>query len=425
MDNPRPEKVAVVTEVRERFERSSAAILTEYRGLTVKDIAALRRTLREAGSEYKIYKNTLVRFAAHDLGLSELDSLLTGPTAIAFVDGDAASVAKALREYARTNPKLTVKGGVLGNRIMSVADASALADLPPREVVLARLAGALASPMQTFAGLLAAVPRNFAYGLKALLEKRGARRPATMRQACRLPSTGKRRPPPTHLTPLLLGRLRSLMLAMLCPGRLLTPSLRPLLQLSPNRLLSLRPSRLRLRLSRSLMPLPLPPRPSRLRLRPSLTPRPSRLRLSPSLTPLPLRTQLLRSYQSRRCLRPPPTPTSLRLPWWPTTTSPIRGSHWRPRRPNRPRRPRRPRRPSRRCWRMPPMPLPRRRLPMSQPRPSLWRRMGSRLWLSRRFSRLSRSPRSLSRTTPLRSTHPPRLRTHRRLTDPTHPFPPL
>jgi large subunit ribosomal protein L10 len=147
--------------------------LTEYRGLTVKDIAALRRTLREAGSEYKIYKNTLVRFAAHDLGLSELDSLLTGPTAIAFVDGDAASVAKALREYAKTNPKLTVKGGVLGNRIMSVADASALADLPPREVVLARLAGALASPMQTFAGLLAAVPRNFAYGLKALLEKRG------------------------------------------------------------------------------------------------------------------------------------------------------------------------------------------------------------------------------------------------------------
>jgi large subunit ribosomal protein L10 len=102
-----------------------------------------------------------------------LDSLLTGPTAIAFVDGDAASVAKALREYAKTNPKLTVKGGVLGNRIMSVADASALADLPPREVVLARLAGALASPMQTFAGLLAAVPRNFAYGLKALLEKRG------------------------------------------------------------------------------------------------------------------------------------------------------------------------------------------------------------------------------------------------------------
>ena len=172
MDNPRPEKVAVVTEVREHFEQANAAILTEYRGLTVKDMAGLRRTLRDAGSEYKIYKNTLVRFAARDLGL-ELEELLTGPTAIAFVGGDAAAVAKALRDYARTNPKLVVKGGVLGNKIMTVADAAALADLPPRDVVLSRLAGALAAPMQTFAGLLQALPRNFAYGLKALLEKRG------------------------------------------------------------------------------------------------------------------------------------------------------------------------------------------------------------------------------------------------------------
>lgn len=173
MDNPRAEKVAVVTEVREHFQRSSAAILTEYRGLTVKDLAGLRRTLRDAGSEYKIYKNTLVRFAAADLGLDGLESLLVGPTAIAFVEGDASNVAKALREYSRTNPKLTVKGGVLGTKLISVADAAALADLPPRDVVLARLAGALAAPMQTFAGLLQAVPRSFAYGLKALIEKRG------------------------------------------------------------------------------------------------------------------------------------------------------------------------------------------------------------------------------------------------------------
>jgi large subunit ribosomal protein L10 len=173
MDNPRAEKVAVVTEVREHFERSNAAILTEYRGLTVKDLAGLRRTLREIGSDYKIYKNTLVRFAANDLGLGELENLLVGPTAIAFVDGDAAAVAKALRDYARTNPKLTVKGGVLGTKVMSLADATALADLPPREVVLARLAGAFAAPMQSFAGLLQALPRSFAYGLKALIEKRG------------------------------------------------------------------------------------------------------------------------------------------------------------------------------------------------------------------------------------------------------------
>ncbi len=102
MENPRPEKVAVVDEVRERFSQSDAAVLTEYRGLNVADISALRRSLRTAGGDYKIYKNTLVRFAARDLGL-EIEDLLTGPTAIAFVDGDPVAVAKALRDFARTN----------------------------------------------------------------------------------------------------------------------------------------------------------------------------------------------------------------------------------------------------------------------------------------------------------------------------------
>jgi large subunit ribosomal protein L10 len=185
MDNPRAEKVAVVTEVRERFDQAGAAILTEYRGLSVKEIATLRRSLSAVGSEYKVYKNTLVRFAAHDLGLSDLDALLTGPTAIAFVNpavdgrgGDAAEVAKALRDYARGNPKLVVKGGVLGNRVMSAEDTNALADLPSREVLLARFAGALAAPLQQFAGLLQALPRNFAYGLKALIEQIEASGPA-------------------------------------------------------------------------------------------------------------------------------------------------------------------------------------------------------------------------------------------------------
>jgi large subunit ribosomal protein L10 len=144
----------------------------------VKDLATLRRSLREAGGEYRIYKNTLVRFAARDLGLSDLEQLLTGPTAIAFVDGDAVGVAKALRDYARTNPHLVVKGGVLGSKVMTAADTTALADLPSRDVILARLAGAFAAPMQQFAGLLAAVPRNFAYGLKALIDQGGTTAPA-------------------------------------------------------------------------------------------------------------------------------------------------------------------------------------------------------------------------------------------------------
>jgi len=174
MDNPRADKVAVVDEVRERLSAADAALLTEYRGLKVGDMAQLRRNLREAGGEYKVYKNTLVRFAVRELGLDELEELLTGPTAIAFVHGDAASVAKALRDYSRTNPALVIKGGLLSGRMLSAAEAGALAELPPREVLLARFAGLLAAPMQQFAGLLQALPRNFAYGLKALIDQGGA-----------------------------------------------------------------------------------------------------------------------------------------------------------------------------------------------------------------------------------------------------------
>lgn len=172
-DDPRPEKAAVVTEVKERLEAADAAILTEYRGLTVGELATLRRSLRAAGGDYKIYKNTLVRFAVQEKGLDELVPLLVGPTAIAFVDGDAVTVAKALRDFARTNPHLVVKGGLLGAGILTAKEATALADIPPREVLLARLAGGLAAPLQQFAGLLQALPRNLAYGLSALIEKQG------------------------------------------------------------------------------------------------------------------------------------------------------------------------------------------------------------------------------------------------------------
>lgn len=173
MENPRPEKVAVVDEVKDRLNSSSAALLTEYRGLSVAQLAQLRRQLRDAGGEMKVYKNTLVRFAARDLGL-DIEELLTGPTAIAFVDGDPVNVAKALRDFARTNPALVVKGGLLGEKSLSAAETTALADVEPREVLLAKLAGAMAAPMVQFAGLLQALPRNFAYGLKALIDQGGA-----------------------------------------------------------------------------------------------------------------------------------------------------------------------------------------------------------------------------------------------------------
>jgi large subunit ribosomal protein L10 len=176
MENPRPEKVAVVDEVRDRLSNSQAALLTEYRGIGVADMSQLRRSLREAGGEYKIYKNTLLRFAAKDLDL-DIAALLTGPTAVAFVPkdskGDPVLVAKALRDFARGNANLVVKGGVLGEKLLSAAEATSLADVAPREVLLSQFAGALAAPMAQMAGLLQAPMREFASLLQALIEDRG------------------------------------------------------------------------------------------------------------------------------------------------------------------------------------------------------------------------------------------------------------
>ncbi|MEZ5167616.1 MAG: 50S ribosomal protein L10 [Acidimicrobiales bacterium] len=180
MTDPRPEKVAVVDEVKQKLTEADGAMLTEYRGLDVRALADLRRALRDAGGEYKIYKNTLVRRAAQDLGL-DIEDLLVGPTAIAFVPsrddgsaGDVAAVAKALKDFAKTNNALVLKGGVLDEQVLSSDDVRALADLPSRDVLLAQLAGAFQAPMAKFAGLLAAVPRNFAYGLQALIDQGGA-----------------------------------------------------------------------------------------------------------------------------------------------------------------------------------------------------------------------------------------------------------
>lgn len=177
MENPRPEKVAVVEEVKSRLGDADAAVLTDYRGIDVPGMATLRTALREAGAEYAIYKNTLVRFAARDLGL-EIEEMLVGPTAIAFIrrdsDGDPVLMAKALRDFAKTNPNLEVKGGLLGDRPLTAADVDQLAQVAPREELLARLAGGIAAPMVQFAGLLQALPRNFAYGLKALIDQKTA-----------------------------------------------------------------------------------------------------------------------------------------------------------------------------------------------------------------------------------------------------------
>jgi large subunit ribosomal protein L10 len=169
---PRAEKVAAVEEVREQLERTDAAILTEYRGLKVGDLATLRRALRAAGAEYKIYKNTLVRRATVDTDQAVITPLLEGPTAIAFVEGDVAAVAKVLRDFARTNPALVVKGSFIGRDLLDARTTAALADLPSREVLLAQVAGAFAAPLRQFAGLVKALPQNLAYGISALIDQK-------------------------------------------------------------------------------------------------------------------------------------------------------------------------------------------------------------------------------------------------------------
>jgi large subunit ribosomal protein L10 len=180
MEEPRPEKVAVVAEVREKFDDADAILFTEYRGLTVRDLAELRAAMREAGGEYKVYKNTLVRRAVAELELP-VEENLVGPTAIAFVGrkpdgtpGDPVLVAKALQAFAKSNPHLVVKGGLLDAKVLDADGVKALATVAPREELLARFAGGLAAPMRNLAALMQALPLNFAYALKALIDAGGA-----------------------------------------------------------------------------------------------------------------------------------------------------------------------------------------------------------------------------------------------------------
>jgi len=165
-------KSGVIDDITNRLQTASASMLTEYRGLTVTDLATLRAALRPTSTDYKVYKNTLARRAAADAGLTEMAELLEGPVAIAFVrpEGDAVTAAKALKDFAKSNPNLIVKGGMLGPRVLSVSDVDALADVPPRDVLLARLAGGFQAPLVKAAGLFQAFTRNFAYGLKALID---------------------------------------------------------------------------------------------------------------------------------------------------------------------------------------------------------------------------------------------------------------
>jgi large subunit ribosomal protein L10 len=168
---PNQEKIAAVAEITDRFRSSSAAVLTEYRGLTVAQLTELRRALG-AHTTYAVVKNTLTKLAAAEAGYPISDDLLAGPTAIAFVSGDPAEAARGLRDFARTNPLLVIKGGVLEGRALSADEVRRLADLESREVLLAKTAGVLQASLSKAAGLFQAPLSQVARLAAALQEKR-------------------------------------------------------------------------------------------------------------------------------------------------------------------------------------------------------------------------------------------------------------
>ena len=168
----RAEKVAAVAELTERFQASSGAVLTEYRGLTVAQLGELRQSLGE-NATFTVVKNTLTQIAATEAGVgAELGQLLSGPSAIAFVQGDVVEAAKGLRDFARANPLLVIKGGVLDGKAMSPSEITKLADLEPREVLLAKLAGAMKASLAGAAATFNALPVQMAQIAEALRAKR-------------------------------------------------------------------------------------------------------------------------------------------------------------------------------------------------------------------------------------------------------------
>ena len=167
----RPDKAAAVAELTEHFRASNAALLTEYRGLTVAQLKSLRKAL-SGNANYAVVKNTLTAIAARDAGLEGFADELKGPSAIAFVTGDPVATAKGLRDFAKANPALVIKGGVLDGRSLTAADVTKLADLESREVLLAKAAGAMKAKLYQAAYLFTAPAAQAVRTVEALRAKR-------------------------------------------------------------------------------------------------------------------------------------------------------------------------------------------------------------------------------------------------------------
>ena len=175
---PAGAKVELVSELRALVGLTTAAILTDYRGLSVAELTELRKKLRDADAEYRVVKNTLFKLAAGDsMPIAEMGEFLTGPTAIGFAKSDPVAVAKILLDYARDHKALSVKAGVMDGRVLSAAQVDALSKTPPREVLLSQMLGSLQAPISGFVGTLSGIISNFVFTLQAIADKQGGETP--------------------------------------------------------------------------------------------------------------------------------------------------------------------------------------------------------------------------------------------------------
>jgi large subunit ribosomal protein L10 len=184
---PSPDKVTDVAELTENFRTSAAAVLTEYRGLTVSQLTQLRHNLGTT-TQYTVVKNTLSKIAVREAGLQELESMLSGPSAIAFIKGDAVEAAKSLRDFAKANPFLVIKGGVLDGKLVTAAELSKIADLESREVLLAKVAGAANAALSKAAALFQAPLAQAARLVEALRAQVAENTPAAATPAPEAPA---------------------------------------------------------------------------------------------------------------------------------------------------------------------------------------------------------------------------------------------
>lgn len=167
-------KKQIVEEIKEKVNKAQSVVLVDYRGLNVEEVTELRKKYREAGVDYKVYKNTLMRFAFKDAGFEEFTKFLTGPNAIAFCYDDPVAPAKITNEFAKEHKNLEIKSGIVDGKIISLDEIKELAELPPREVLIAKVLGGLNGPITGFVNVLQGNIRNLVYALNAIKEKQEA-----------------------------------------------------------------------------------------------------------------------------------------------------------------------------------------------------------------------------------------------------------